>query len=299
MPVEIPSALEEAEFLHFAVGGISTKKQVLQIGRGLELRRLTAFPTLEQLANGVSSLPVAGAMASFGENFIQHELVIDLALFEDHFERIFPTAEALFAGLRVRTKAEILCPAVCELSWSEFPAVPTRRYAAYHFERGHSHEERQNSYPINEEDIEWVRQNLKRIILLGEDANFQTALEGLCTYMMASSERMKIAQLWAGIEAIFDIQHELSYRLATVCAKLLGGSGPDAKKKYKDVKNLYGERSKVIHGKQLHRDPTTNKQKVQQHVNQVRTLLAEILTKLIDREKMLTAEDFEELLFET
>ena len=76
----------------------------------ITLRRLRSFPTHEQLALSLTSLPVAGAMALYGEKIVRHELVIDAARFEDRVEEIFPTAEVILAGFRIRTGAEIVCP---------------------------------------------------------------------------------------------------------------------------------------------------------------------------------------------
>src|SRR5689334_17892210 len=101
---DIPAeALEDVGQWHFAVGGLDTQQETLVLGGPITLRRLRSFPTHEQLALSLTSLPVAGAMALYGEKVVRHELVIDAALFEDRIEEIFPTAEVILAGLRIRT----------------------------------------------------------------------------------------------------------------------------------------------------------------------------------------------------
>ena len=148
------------------------------------------------------------------------------------------------------------------------------------------------------DDFDWVRNNLAKIVQLTEDDSFQTAVEALCTYMLASNDRMKVAQLWAGVEAIFDIEYELRYRLATLSAKLLGLTSVQSREVYADMKTLYGERSKIIHGKQLAKNKDAHDAKVREHILRMRSRLAQLLTKLISIGKVPTEEEFEEMLFE-
>ena len=293
-----PDDLGEIGKWHFAVGGLDTQHETLVLGGPITLRRLRSFPTHEQLALSLTSLPVAGAMALYGEKIVRHELVIDAARFEDNTERIFPTAEAILAGLRIRTGAEIVCPAVCERSWAALPTTPPNQCRAFHFERGLSHHAVAEPKLLLADDLDWARNNLATIIRLTDDESFQTAVEALCTYMQAANDRMKVAQLWAGVEAIFDIEYELRYRLATLSAKLLGSSPLHSREVYADMKALYGERSKIIHGKQLAKKKDAHEAKVREHITRIRGRLAQLLTKLIALGKVPTEEEFEEMLFE-
>ncbi len=290
--------LEQIEQWHFAVGGLDTQHETLTLGGPITLRRLRSFPTHEQLALSLTSLPVAGAMALYGEKIVRHELVIDASRFEENAERIFPTAEAILAGLRIRTGAEIVCPAVCERSWAALRTSPPNKCRAFHFERGLSHQATVQPKLLLADDFDWVRNNLGTVIRLTDDESFQTAVEALCTYMLASNDRMKVAQLWAGVEALFDIEYELRYRLATLSAKLLGSSPLECRQIYADMKGLYGERSKIIHGKQIGKKKDAHDGKVREHITRIRTRLAQLLTKLIALGKVPTEEEFEEMLFE-
>lgn len=299
MTLSVPQDdFDEVAQWHFAVGGLDTQQETLQLAGAIRLRRLKAFPTAERLAASLTSLPVAGAMAQYGAEVIRHELVIDAARFEDQTERIFPTAEAVLAGFRIRTGAEIVCPAVCERSWADLTTVPPNDCRAFHFERGLSHQAVIEPKLLLADDLEWVRNNLGKIVELTEDDSFQTAVEALCTYMLASNDRMKVAQLWAGVDAIFDLEYELRYRLATLSAKLLGATPLECREVYADMKALYGERSKIIHGKQLARKRDVHEERVGQHIVRMRARLAQLLTKLIALGKVPTEEEFEQMLFE-
>ncbi len=100
------------------------------------------------------------------------------------------------------------------------------------------------------------------------------------------------------MEAIFDIEYELRYRLATLSAKLLGSTKLHCREVYADMKTLYGERSKIIHGKQLAKKGDAHDVKVRDHIMRMRTRLAQLLTKLIALGKVPTEDEFEEMLFE-
>lgn len=290
--------LEQIRQWHFAVGGLDTKQENLELGVPFRLRRLNHFPTPEQLALNLSSLPVAGVMAQYGEKVIRHELVIDAERFEERTDRIFPTAEAILAGLRIRTAAEIVSPAVCERSWAALRTSPANRCRAYHFERGVSHRNDEEPRLLLPEDLNWVRDNLGTLIKLTDNDGFQTAVEALCTHMLAASDRMKVAQLWAGIEAIFDVEYELRYRLSTLAARLLCPLGGECRETYDDMKALYGERSKIIHGKQLAKNKEAHETKVREHITRSRARLAQLLARLIALGRVPTERDLEVMLFE-
>lgn len=290
MTLSVPQDdFDEIAQWHFAVGGLDTQQEILELAGAIRLRRLKAFPSAEQLADSLTSLPVAGAMAQYGADVIRHELVIDAQRFEDQTERIFPTAEAVFAGFRIRTGAEIVCPAVCERSWADLRAVPPNECRAFHFERGVSHQAIIEAKLLLPDDLDWVRGNLCKIVELTDNERFQTAVEALCTYMLAGSERMKVAQLWAGIEAVFDVRYELQYRLSTLLARFLCTPGKKCREMYNQTRKLYGQRSKIVHGEKV------SDTEIQAHIVMVRTRLSQVLTRLVELGEM---PDFEEMLFE-
>jgi hypothetical protein len=277
---------------HFAVGGLETHQETLHMGKAVRLSRLRQFPTHEQLALSLASLPVAGTMAQYGEEVVRHELVIDAEHIDDT-SRIPPTAEAILAGLRIRTGAEIVCPAVCERSWAALPTSPPNGCRAYHFERGLSHQVTARPRVLLPDDLEWVRDNLAPIIRLTESESFQTAVEALCTYMLAATDRMKAAQLWAGVEALFGRQFgEVGYRLRVLSAMLIEDRGLERRKHYKGFKKLYDTRSNVVHGGKV--KPAD----LAAHLVDVRELLARLLRRVIARGQVPTDDDFEELLCE-
>ena len=157
-------------------------------------------------------------------------------------------------------KTNLLCPAVCARSWGALRTSPPSGCRAYHCEPGVSPLAVAEPKLLLADDLDWVRGHLATVIRLTDDERFKTALEALCTYMLAAGDRMTVAQLWAGVEAVFDVQHELPFRLATLTARLLADPGPACRAIFKQMKGLYGERSKIIHGR------TMDEEKIRAHI---------------------------------
>jgi hypothetical protein len=281
---------------HFAVGGVRTKQARLPVNKAIELRSLTNYPQPTELVLCLRDLVTAGFMAHYGESGIQHELVVDAAEFTD-YEEVVKTAGLVMAGLRIRTEADIICPAVCERSWADLkPTADSEPCRAYRVEQIKLDHPLETAYTVTPEDLEWVARSLAplwelAVVKKEEDERFATAVEALCSYLHAGNYRMMAAQLWAGIEAIFDVQLEVKYRIATLAACLLEPQGARRRERYERVKKLYDERSRAVHGKRVSED------KFRAHVAEVRSLLAQILARLIARGKVPTKDDFDDLVF--
>jgi hypothetical protein len=268
----------------------------MPINKAIEIRRLKSYPHPEALAATIRDLETAGFMAHYGEIGIQHELIFESDSFTD-YEEMFQTAGLVMAALRVKSEADIICPAVCERSWSDLLLIePPDRCHAYRVEQIKLDHKLEKAYSLTEEDLDWVARALAPLWQLSvekkeEDERFATAVEALSTYLHAGNYRMMAAQLWAGVEAIFDVQLEVKYRIATLAACLLERPGPSRRERYRVVKKLYDDRSQAVHGRKFAED------KLRMHVAQVRTLLAQLIARLIDRGSVPSAEDFEDLVF--
>lgn len=291
-----PDDLNSVSSWFFAVGGLQTKQARLPINKAIELRRLASYPQPTELADRLHDLATAGFMAHYGEAGIQHELVFDASLFAD-YEEVVQTAGLVMAALRIRTEADVICPAVCERSWANLKATPgSPRWQAYRVEQIKLDHPMETVYAITVEDLEWAARALAplwelAVVKKEDDERFATAVEALCSYLHAGNYRMMAAQLWAGVEAIFDVQMEVKYRIATLSACLLEPPGTTRREKYKKVKKLYDERSQVVHGKRV------AEAKLRTHVAEVRSLLAQLLARLIALGKVPTKDDFDDLVF--
>ena len=230
--------LDEVSEWHFAVGGLQTSTDMIEMSGAIHVQRLKVFPTEAELSFALSNPLVAGIMQHYGEDVIQHELVIKADSIDDA-ENLFLTAHVILAGLRIRTEAEIICPALCQDSWAELRGKSGKDCHAFRFEPAMYSHDFGDPTMITADDIEWVRDNLGMLVKLNEDQRFQTAIEALCSYLHAANYRMMAAQLWAGVEAIFEVRFEISFRLPLLAALLLEKRGPECRDLRKKIKKLY------------------------------------------------------------
>ena len=283
-----PDDLNKVAQWHYAVGGLQTQTDTIEIAPAIRLQALKVFPTDVELKHGLNNPLVAGIIQHYGEEVVGHELVIDAERFDEP-QRIPVTAGAILAAIRIRTEAEIICPATCDTSWSDLRGAKAEGCIACRVEQAMYAHDFGEPTQVTPDDLEWVRDNLESLIILLDDTRFNTALEALCTYMHAANYRMMAAQLWAGVEALFEAQTEIRFRLALLAALFLKPRGPECKALRKHVMNLYKDRSSAIHGRDI------GEEKLKSHVNDVRALLAQLLAKIIQEKHVPTKDDFEDL----
>ena len=145
---------------------------------------------------------------------------------------------------------------------------------------------------VQEVDADWVRQHFDVANrLAAESVPFKFALEALFDWRFSPEPRSAVARLWSGIEAIFGIESELTYRIALLCANLLEEPGRSRKERFQAVKKLYNLRSKVVHGADL---PV---EKLVAARDDSFALLCALLTLSLQRGHALGESDFDAALF--
>jgi hypothetical protein len=105
------------------------------------------------------------------------------------------------------------------------------------------------TYFLQEEDIKWISENFPKGRNLLDQPRFSHAVHCLATYHWHSLAFAQLALLWSGIEGLFNINSELSFRLSLYISRFLEGDNEERKKLiFKKVKDLYNQRSKAVHG---------------------------------------------------
>ena len=101
---------------------------------------------------------------------------------------------------------------------------------------------------------------------------FRDAVHCLSTYRWHPHPRTQLALLWSGIEGLFAIDYELSFRLGLYTARFLHPKNRDLQKRvFEEVKTLYRIRSKAVHGGKL--------KAAQESVKKSTGILLKIVTK--------------------
>jgi hypothetical protein len=145
---------------------------------------------------------------------------------------------------------------------------------------------------VTHEDAQWVYSHYNSFnALAAESESFRFALEAATDWRYATDIRSAVARLWAGIEAMFGVSSELVYRISLLSASLTTPKGPQRKKRFDEVKTLYGMRSKIVHGDRL------SEEKVHRALTMSYELLRELLLLSIERGHMLCSGDFDEAVF--
>ncbi len=145
---------------------------------------------------------------------------------------------------------------------------------------------------LNDADAEWTRAHFDTFNrMASENESFRFAFEAAIDWRFAKEPRSAVARLWGGIEALFGISSELVYRISLYSACLLAERGEPRKRKFEEVKRLYGLRSKVVHGEKL------TMEKISQAMSDSFRLLRDLLLHAVERGKPTTTEDIENAVF--
>jgi hypothetical protein len=104
---------------------------------------------------------------------------------------------------------------------------------------------------VTSADATWITDVFETANRLSTDQQFHFALTACTDWRLQADSRAAIARLWSGIEAILDIDNELSFRIAIVSASLLEPRGQGRLDRFQKVRRLYDLRSKAVHGGRL------------------------------------------------
>lgn len=227
---------------------------------GLKVPRAVRLSdTVELLpANGVSDPSVALEVATTNE---------DAAVFLLHLPRIdsqlrieAPTQKVLGtlvwnAGWDVLLLGSAFACQVGQNIESECPAEEVTGRSGLRVTNYHLHGWRAEPIEIGEPDCQWLEENFAHGRgLLGNEV-FRSSMHCLASYYWHPHPRSRLALLWAGIEALFKIDSELSFRLSLSAAKFLEPNDRDAARAvFSQVKRLYKARSRAVHGAEMKGD---------------------------------------------
>lgn len=252
------------------------------------LEEVEEAPGEIELAHALKRSDLFGTIGRYSRD-IHYQLKV-LAREEDS-QFAFSIAWWILSLLRVRTMADFLVPVALNYSWPTVAGLEARTCEAYFVEDFPHSKTLTDPTKVSIADLKWVESHLIGFVQLLENPNFRLAVDSLTTVQHQVSDRMMVATLWTGIEALFNIRSELSFRLATYIATALSSPGPNRMSKFKEAKKLYDFRSKVIHGEKITKEP------MRKHVIQVRSILSSILCKYIEAGELFSEEKLEKELF--
>lgn len=143
-------------------------------------------------------------------------------------------------------------------------------------------------YYLTENDEKWITKNYSRARALLDNNTYRTAVHSLATYHWHTMPRVRLAIIWSGIEALFDVSTELSFRISLYAANFLSDNDNlSAKELFSRIKKLYSARSAAVHGGKI-------KGEENELVEQSAELLNQLIRKCAQKNAL---PDIETLLF--
>ncbi len=281
-----------------------TKGTYYILGNGItfEENEIEILPYLK--IRKVSKLSVFELAGLGAKGFNQWSLIEPFCYLKNNFEIVSSENESNFGYdilnrawllntlLVLRKKTSINSIALLNQSWNELKNVDDVKANLCDYHVKMLKVESLNELKVETEDIKWIKDFYKNANTLAfENEKFRYALEVINSWRYCVDIKSAITILWAAIESIVDVSIEISYRLSLSISSLLCERGDERVKKFKEIKKLYGLRSKVVHGSNL------KGSEIEKTLVESFQLLAELIVYMIEKNKMVKDDDFQTAIF--
>ncbi len=101
---------------------------------------------------------------------------------------------------------------------------------------------------LNQNDLIACKSVAPNFMKLISEPSFSYAASVALTNFQEPKDSIRVAAIWAGIEALLGFDQELKFRIALSISRLLEKDMVKRKKRFSEVKKLYDLRSKCVHG---------------------------------------------------
>lgn len=199
---------------------------------GVTFKNVKLHPMLEELSGVLQDKSQIPRVWSY-TSIISYELFIEGE--QDDFKYIGGfLAHYLIAALRIVSGVDFIVPMASNYSWSCIPAAQKDSIVIVILEDHPKARVFDRVSNFGRDDFEWTNNNIYHFYhLIIDYPQFRVAVDTLIAYNQHANDRMCVAALWAGIEAVLGIGQELSFRLATYIAAYLEPLGKDRLLLYK------------------------------------------------------------------
>lgn len=145
---------------------------------------------------------------------------------------------------------EVMCNLQCDKPISEQEKATYINVTNYEF-----HALLKKCYNLSESDEEWLNRYYSVAMDLIDYDTYRTAVHSMASYRWHSIPRVQLAILWSGIESLFNVSTEVSFRISFYIARFLAGQDDiKANEIFKKAKKLYNMRSSAVHGNKMKKD---------------------------------------------
>jgi hypothetical protein len=274
------------------------------LGNGLNFEKdeIEFLPYLK--IKKVKTLTVFELAGLGGKGFKQWSLIEPFCYLENNFEIVSSENEATFGYdilnrawllntlLVLRKKTNINSIALLNQSWNNLKNIENIQANLCDYHVKMLRIDSLNESIIENNDIEWIRNYFEIANSLAfKYEKFRYALEVINSWRYCIDIKSAIAIIWAAIESIVNVSSEITYRLSLSISSILYERGDVRIKKFKEVKTLYGLRSKVVHGSNL------KEAEIEKTLTGSFNVLSELIIYMIENNRMLDEADFQSAIF--
>lgn len=285
----VAEPLPEGNFL--GIIGLQLEEPIWDVATALRLQPIQPRPGAHEVARAVADPQVAAIIGRYSD-FLGYELAIapEVAIGDEALE----LGRTFLALLRVRSLVEILVPAAMPCSWSAatLNRVPAHSCAAVLLEDNPNLLQLEERRAVPTSDLAWIFDNLSVFTTLNKTLPaYNLAVDSLSQHNHEGNLRMAAAMLWSGIEALFGIKGELTYRLAAYIAGMLEDSAESRYELFQRVKEAYNIRSRIVHG------DLSDHEGIRQHILISRKILSRLICNVTERQGIPSTEELDRLVF--
>ena len=141
----------------------------------------------------------------------------------------------------------------CDKPFEELADATSFNVTNHHFRAVSS-----EPYQLTDDDVKWIGAHYAKARKLIDNDAFSTAVHALASYRWHSMPSVQLAILWSGIEALFRVSSEVSFRVSLYVANYLEEDNVEkAKNLFASIRKLYNFRSSAVHGGKIKDDINT------------------------------------------
>lgn len=287
---------EEAErprgsHLYFGMIGFSAEEDHIPLnasdGMFAFIRKISKPPGEVELAAAVHPSHAFSRVAGYSHHF-GNELVVRL---RDGWQPSLNLAWWINCCIRIKTLNDFLVPVCADYAWETIPAVKDNSCRVLFLDDYPRAKRYSQGGVCTREDFDWVQDNIVRFADLLTNEPFKIAIEAFHSHTLSPNERLVAASLWSGMESLFSVDHEITFKLAAYVASMLEDRGERRLSLFEKVKKLYGERSRIVHGQKISEERLTS------HIAEVRGILSRVLVHIVEAGKIPDRSELDKMLF--
>ncbi len=127
------------------------------------------------------------------------------------------------------------------------------------------------------EDALWIKSHMETALRFIKEPKFQNAMQALTSFHCIPYPSIRLLLAWSGLEALFGVDQEISFRLSLYIVNFLKSDSGDRYSEFEKLRRSYDDRSRVAHG------IATKAKGVNEHSTYTRDILRGCLAKCIEK----------------